>query len=155
MKRLAIIGLEALALAATAPAKYIAKQDITCERTGGGKFQFKGKNTWGALDVKVEDKHMFQGFRAEGTNGDKRVEIDIKSAGLGAGWKLEGKIGDMKVEATAKQDGPFASTWSVKGKVGDRMIEAQVDNEWDIDPAVQAAFVLFDCCDPENPGSGG
>jgi hypothetical protein len=139
--------IAAFALAGVVQAKYVAKQNITCERISVGKFEFKGTNSWGALDVKVEDQHLFQGFRAEGTNGDKKVEIEIKSAGLGAGWKLTGKIGDMMVDGTAKQDGAFSSTWTVKAKVGDRDVEAKVDNEWDIDPAVQAAFVLFDCCD--------
>lgn len=155
MARLLLTFAASLLVSAAVGAKYIAKQDITCERISGTKFEFKGKNTWGALDVKVEDKHLFQGFRAEGTNGDKKVEVDIKSAGLAAGWKLEGKIGDMKVEGTAKSDGPFSKSWTVKAKVGDRMVEAKVDDEWDIDPAVQALFVLFDCCDPEEKPSGG
>ena len=155
MSRILLGLMASLALSGIVFAKYVPKQDITCERVSATKFQFKGKNTWGPLDVAVEDKHMFQGFRAEGTNGDKKVEIEIKSAGLGAGWKMEGKIGDMLVEGTAKQDGPFSKDWTVKAKVGERMVETKVDSEWDIDPAVQAIFVLFDCCDPEGDKPSG
>lgn len=155
MTRFLMSLVVAVSFTGVVAAKYVAKQDITCERLSATKFQISGKNTWGPVNVIVADKQLFQGFQAEGTNGDKKVDIQIKSAGLGAGWKLEGKIGDMQVEATCKQDGAFSSTWTVKGKVGGVEREEKVDSEWDIDPAVQAVFVLFDCCEPTDKPSGG
>lgn len=142
-------GAALLAIVASAAAlgAYIPKQDIHIKKEGLTTFKITGKNSWGAVDVKVEDKHLFQGFGADGKAGDKTVDVSVKSAGLAAGWKLEGKIGDMVVQGTCKQDGAFASTWTVKAKVGDRMIETKVDSEWEIDPAVAAVFVLFDCCE--------
>lgn len=145
--RLTLAATLAAIASAAAIAAYVPKQDIRIKKESLTKYQITGKNSWGAVDVSVEDKHLFQGFKCEGKAGDKTVDIEVKSAGLAAGWKLDGKIGDLRVEATCKQDGAFSKTWTVKGKVGDRMIEAKADSEWDIDPAAQAVFICFDCCD--------
>lgn len=140
------------AAASTALAQYIPDQDIKVERTGLTTFRITGTNTDGKVDVSVEDKHMFRGFKAEGTNGEKKVELDVRSAGLGAGWKIEGKIGDDRVEGQARKRGTFSKEWDVEAKIGSRKVVAKVHEDSDIDPAVAAIFVLFDCCkDEESP----
>lgn len=143
------LTLAALALSAsTALATYIPKQPIKLEKGSDGvKYVISGKNSLGPVDVKIRDKGAFAGFRAEGTNADRDVNIDVSSAGLGAGWNIKGRIGPDEIQATCKEDGPFAKHWTLKGKVGERMIETKVDSEWDFDPAAQAIFALFDCCE--------
>lgn len=143
------LALAALTLsAATALATYIPKQPIKLEKGSDGvKYTISGKNTLGEVKVNIRDKGTFSGFRAEGTNADRDVNIDVSSAGLGAGWIIKGKIGPDEIQASCKEDGPFAKHWNVKGKVGDRVIETRVDSEWEFDPAAQAIFALFDCCD--------
>lgn len=145
----ALVASFGLSAGAAAVAKYVPTQDLDLERLSATSFRLHGTNTFGEVDVKIEDKHLFQGFSVEGKQGESKVEMEIKSAGLGAGWRIEGKIGDTRVEGTAKQDGAFAKTWTVKGKVGDREFEKKVDTEWEFDPAVQAIVVVFDCCDKE------
>jgi hypothetical protein len=140
-------------LATAALAAYIPKQPIHIQKGGGATYSITGKNTAGPVDVKINDKGMFAGFRAEGKNGDKDVNLDVSSAGLGAGWRIKGKIGDEIVEATCREDGAFGKTWTVKGKIGDRAFEAKADAEWEIDPAAQGVFILFDCCEEAKPAT--
>lgn len=145
MKRSVFVGLVS-ALAITAAALgWVPKQDIKAERTGPTTFKFVGKNSIGELKVDIADQHLFQGFKGEGTNGDNKVEFSIKSAGLGAGWIIEGKNGSTIFELRAKSKGPFSKEWTVKGKVGDKEVEETVTGNWDVDPAVVAALVAFDC----------
>ncbi|MGD9692655.1 MAG: hypothetical protein AB7G17_11610 [Phycisphaerales bacterium] len=149
MPRALTAALLALALSSTALATYIPKQPIHINKGSGDvKYTITGNNTLGQVNVNISDKGAFQGFRAQGKNADRDVNIDVSSAGLGAGWLIKGKIGPDEVNITCKEDGPFAKHWIVKGKLGDRMIEdVKVDAEWEFDPAAQAIFVLFDCCD--------
>lgn len=151
LARITRYAILAAAVSTSALGAYIAKQPIKIEKEGLTKFHITGKNSWGDVDVNVEDKHLFQGFKVEGKAGDKSVDMEVRSAGLAAGWKITGKIGDLSVEGSCKQDGPFSKSWTVKGKVGERMIEAKADSEWDIDPAAQAVFIMFDCCDDKKP----
>ncbi len=143
------LTIASLALAAsTALATYIPKQPIHLNKGDGDvKYTITGNNTLGPVNVNIRDKGTFSGFRAEGKNADLDVNIDVSSAGLGAGWIIKGKIGPDEVNASCKEDGPFAKHWTLKGKVGDRQIETKVDSEWAFDPAAQAIFALFDCCE--------
>ncbi|HVZ94807.1 MAG TPA: hypothetical protein VG797_09890 [Phycisphaerales bacterium] len=130
-------------LVATAFA-WVPKKDIKAERDGATKFKLTGTNTNGKLDVKIEDKHLFQGFKGEGTNGEKKVTLEIKSAGLGAGWKIEGKIGDEVIDLRSQQQGALSKEWKVTGKVGERKIDETIDGDWDVDPAIVSTLVAFD-----------
>lgn len=143
------LSLLTLSLTASAAlATYIPKQPIKLEKGSDGvKYVVTGKNTLGEVKVNIRDKGTFSGFRAEGTNADRDVNIDVSSAGLGAGWTIKGRIGPDEIQGSCKEDGPFAKHWTLKAKVGDRMIETKVDSEWEFDPAAQAIFALFDCCD--------
>lgn len=133
-----------LLLAASAWA-WVPKKDIKAERDGLTSFKLTGTNSAGKLDVKIEDKHLFQGFKGEGTNGDKKVTLEIKSAGLGAGWKIEGKIGDEIIELRSQQQGVLSKEWKVTGKVGERKIEETVvEGDWAVDPAIVSTLVAFD-----------
>lgn len=152
-----LLTLASFLFTPAALAQYVPDQDIEIERTGPTTFKITGKNSWGKVDVKIADQHLFRGFKAEGKAGDKKVNLDIKSAGLGAGWRIEGKIGtDIKVDVRVRQDGAFSKTWTVKGKAGDRNIDEEITGEWDIDPAAAGVFVVFDCCEgvPPPPDSG-
>jgi len=143
LRRIVLLGSMVVAVAASALA-WVPTQDIKAERTGATSFKLSGKNTIGELDVKIEDKHLFQGFKAEGKNGDNKVEFEIKSAGLGGGWNIEGKNGDIKIELKAKKKGAFSKEWGVKGKVGDKEIDETITGNWDVDPAIEASLVAFD-----------
>lgn len=123
---------------------YVPKQDIKVERSGLTTFKFTGKNTRGDLSVEVKDQHLFQGFKGEGTNGTAKVELEIRSAGLGDGWKITGKNGDDRIELRAKKKDLLSKEWEVTGKVGSREIKETIDDSWDVDPAVGAAFIAFD-----------
>lgn len=133
----------ALVVAAAAFA-WVPTADIKAERKGPTSFALTGTNKVGKLDVAIEDKHMFQGFKGEGKNGEQKVEFDIKSAGLGAGWVIEGKNGEMKFELKVKQKGAFSSEWEVKGKVGDKEVSETITKTADIEPAITASLIAFD-----------
>lgn len=146
MKRTgAALGLALAALLCSASWAWVPKGDIKAERDGATKFKLTGTNCRGELDVKIKDKHLFQGFEGEGKNGDKKVEFKIKSVGLGDGWKIEGKIGDEVIEVRVKKKGLLEKEWSVTGKVGETKIDETIDGDWDVDPAIVAALVCMDC----------
>ncbi len=136
--------LATVALASSAFA-WVPKSDIKAERDGATKFKLRGTNCRGDLNVTIEDKHLFQGFKGEGKNGENKVELQIKSAGIGDGWKIEGKVGDEVIDVRAKKKGMLEKEWSVTGKVGETKIDVTIDGDWDVDPAIVAALVCFDC----------
>ncbi len=137
-------AVAAVACVAAGALAWVPKKDIKAERDGATSFKLTGTNSLGKLDVKIEDKHLFQGFKGEGTNGEKKVTVEIKSPGLGGGWKIEGKIGDDIIEMKANKEGVFSKEWKVTGKVGERKIEETIDGDWDVDPVIVATLVAFD-----------
>ena len=144
MRKSSLFAFAASVLIAATAFAWVPKQDIKCERRGPTVFGLVGTNTIGKLDVEVSDKHLFQGFKAEGKNGDNKVEFEIKSAGLLGGWNIQGKNGDITIDLKAQSKGPLSSEWTVKGKVGDKEINETVTGNWDVDPAIVAALVAFD-----------
>lgn len=138
-----VVVAATLAMVATAFG-WVPKQDIKCERRGPTVFGLIGTNTIGKLDVEVSDKHLFQGFKAEGKNGENKVEFEIKSAGILGGWNIQGKNGDIVIDLKAQSKGPLSSEWTVKGKVGEKEINETVTGNWDVDPAIVASLVAFD-----------
>jgi hypothetical protein len=134
-----------LMLATLMFADWKPKAEIKAERTGPTTFKLSGKNCHGDLDVKLEDKNLFQGFKGEGKNGDKNVSMDIKSAGLGGGWDLTGQLGNDKIDVRAKKEGVLSDEWKVTGTVGDRKVDATIKGDWAVDPAIVAALACFDC----------
>jgi hypothetical protein len=123
---------------------WVPKADIKAERSGATSFVIKGKNSIGDLEVKIEDQHLFRGFKGEGKNGSNEVKFEIKSAGIGSGWKIEGKNGDVVFDLNAKQKAPFSNEWNVTGKVGDKKIDETITGNWDVDPAIEASVIAFD-----------
>lgn len=123
---------------------WVPTQKIKAERKGLTTFALTGENTLGKLEVNIEDKHLFQGWSAEGKNGSNSVEFTIKSAGLNAGWNIEGKNGDIKIDMKAKKKGLLSNEWEVTGKVGDKEIKETITGNWDVDPAIEASLVAFD-----------
>ena len=144
MRKYGLFALAASVLVAATAFAWVPKQDIKCERRVPTVFGLIGTNTIGKLDVEVSDKHLFQGFKAEGKNGENKVEFEIKSAGLLGGWNIQGKNGDITIDLKAQSKGPLSSEWTVKGKVGDKEISETVTGNWDVDPAIVAALVAFD-----------
>lgn len=144
MNKIMAVALS-LMLAALAFADWKPKAEIKAERTGPTTFKLSGKNCNGELNVKLEDKNLFQGFKGEGKNGEKNVSVDISPAGLGGGWDLTGQLGNDKIEARAKKEGVLSSEWKVTGTVGDRKVDVTIKGDWAVDPAIVAALALFDC----------
>lgn len=140
----ALLAPAAVVCVAAAASAWVPTQDIKAERRGLTSFALVGKNTIGDLDVKIEDKHLFQGFAGEGTNGENKVRLEIKSAGIGGGWNIEGKNGDIKIDLKARKKGLLDNEWRVEGKVGDKKIDETITGNWDVDPAIVAALVAFD-----------
>lgn len=131
-------------IAAAASLAWVPTQKIKAERKGLAKFAITGENTLGKVDVNIEDKHLFQGFSGEGTNGKNTVEFSIKSSGLAGGWDIAGKNGDIKFELKATKKGVLDKEWRVEGKVNNTPVDVTITGNWDVDPAIEAAVVAFD-----------
>lgn len=143
LKSVALATAAIVVIAASALA-WTPKADIKAERKGATSFAFVGKNSIGKLDVQIADKHLFQGFGGEGTNGDNKVTLEIKSAGPLGGWNITGKNGSMTFDLKAEKKNPLSNEWKVTGKSGDKEINETVTGNWDVDPAIVAALIPFD-----------